>query len=97
MSASNFAAMKKSLMLLSLLAALSMQNVVAEESLPQRIGASVKKGGEAAGRGIKKGGEAAAKGVKKGGEATVKGVKKAGDWVGKKMQQGGEKLEKASK
>jgi hypothetical protein len=72
-------------MLLVLL--LLTQSALAEEkSVPQKIGDSVKKGGEAAGRGIEKGAK-----------ATVKGVKKAGGWVGKKMEKGGEKLEKATK
>ena len=67
-----------------------------EKSVPQKVGDTVKKGGEAAGRGIEKGAEVVGHGLKKGGEATVKGVKKAGEWVGKEMQKGGEKLEKAS-
>ena len=70
-----------------LLSVLLIQNASAkEESVPQRVGDGLKRGGEAAGRGIQKGGE-----------ATVKGVKKAGNWVGKTLQKGGEKLEKASK
>lgn len=90
--------MKMPFILVLLLSALLIQNVSAkEESVPQRVGDSLKKGGEAASRGIKKGGEAAGKGIEKGGKATVKGVKKASSWVGKKMQTGGEKLEKASK
>ena len=79
--------MKKSFVLILLLSAFLVRNVSAtEESVPQRVGESVKKGAEAAGRGIKKGGE-----------ATVKGVKKAGDWVGKKVHKDDEKSEKASK
>jgi len=90
--------MKKSFVLILLLSAFLIRDVSAvEESVPQRVGESVKKGGEAAGRGIKKGGEAAGRGIKKGGEATVKGVKKAGDWVGKKVHKDDEKSEKASK
>jgi hypothetical protein len=85
--------MKKLMLVLSLLFSL---NAAAEESLPKKVGDSVKKGGEAAGRGIEKGGEAVGEGLKKGAEATVKGVKKAEGWVGKKLQKGGEKLEKAS-
>lgn len=75
--------MKKLFILLSLLLSL---NVAAEDSVPKKVGDSVKKGGEAAGRGIEKGGEAVGKGLKKGAEATVKGVKKAGTWVGKKLE-----------
>jgi hypothetical protein len=89
--------MKISPLWLILLSALLIQDVSAsEESVPQRVGDGVKKGGEAAGRGIRKGAEATGRGLKKGADATVKGVKKAGVWVGKKMQKGGEKLEKAS-
>ncbi|MDO8208347.1 MAG: hypothetical protein Q7T38_11115 [Gallionella sp.] len=79
--------MKKSFVLVLLLSAFLIQDVLAkDESVPQRVGESVKKGGEAAGRGIKKGGE-----------ATVKGVKKAGKWIGKKVHKDGEKSEKVSK
>ena len=89
--------MKMPLIRVLLLSALLIQNVSAEESVPKRVGDSIKKGGEAASRGLKKGGEAAGKGIEKGGKATVKCVKKASSWVGKKLQAGGEKLEKASK
>jgi len=90
--------MKKSFVLVLLLSAFLIQDVLAtEESVPQRVGESVKKGGEAAAHGIQKGGEAAGHGIKRGGEATVKGVKKAGEWVGKKVHKDGEKSEKASK
>jgi hypothetical protein len=90
--------MKKSFVLLFLLSGLLIRNVSAEEeSVPKRVGESVKKGGEAAGRGIEKGGKAAGRGIEKGAEATVKGVKKAESWIGKKMEKGGEKLEKADK
>jgi hypothetical protein len=91
--------MKKSSVSVLLLSAFLMQSVFAEEerSVPQRMGDTVKKGGEAAGRGIEKGAKAVGHGLKKGGEATVKGVKHAEGWVGKKMEKGGEKLEKASK
>ncbi len=87
--------MKKIFLLLALL--LMAQGALSEEeSLPKKVGDSVKKGGEAAGQGIEKGGEAVGEGLKKGAEATVKGVKKAENWVGKKLKNGGEKLEKAS-
>ena len=46
-----------------------------EKSVPQKIGDSVKKGGEAAGRGIEKGGEAVGRTLKKGGEAIEKSAK----------------------
>lgn len=86
--------MKKTLLLLAV--ALYMPSAFsAEESLPKKIGDSVKQGGDAAGRGIEKGGEAVGRGLKKGAEATVEGVKKAEVWVGKKLQKGGETLEKA--
>jgi hypothetical protein len=78
--------MKRIFMLLSLLLVVQLVQAEEEKSLPKKIGDSVKKGGEAAGRGIEKGAD-----------ATVKGVKKAGEWVGKKMEQGGEKLQKESK
>lgn len=95
----------KRLFMVLLLSVGSLQNVsVAEEaapasgekSVPARIGESVKKGGEAAGRGIEKGAAATGRGLKKGGEATAHGLKKAGEWVGKKLHKGGEKSEKAS-
>jgi hypothetical protein len=95
---------KKSIVLISLLlGAFLMQDVLAQEedskkeSTSERIGDSVKKGGEAAGHGIEKGGEVVGHGLKKGGEATVKGLKKAGEWVGKELEIGGEKLQKATK
>jgi hypothetical protein len=79
--------MKLSFIWMLLLSICLIQDVAAqEESVPHRVGASLKKGGEAV-----------ANGVKQGAEAAGKGIKKAGSWVGKKMQQGGEKLEKASK
>lgn len=82
--------------LLMTLGVLAGGHAFAEESVPERAGEGIKKGGEAAGRGLEKGAEAAGRGIKKGGEAAVKGVKKAGVWVGKKTQKGGEKSEKAS-
>jgi hypothetical protein len=96
--------MIKSLVLILLVSAFLSWNVLAEEennasqekSVPQKMGDTVKKGGEAAGRGIEKGVEVVGQGLKKGSEATVKGVKKAEGWVGKEMQKGGEKLEKAA-
>ncbi len=66
-----------------------------DDSVVERAGDGIKKGGEAAGRGIKKGAEAAAKGIKKGGKAVVKGVKKGTEWVGKGLKKTGEKLEEA--
>ena len=88
--------MKKILILLITLGVLAGGHAFAEESVPERAGNGVKKGGEAAGRGIEKGADAAGRGIKKGGEAAIRGVKKAGAWVGKKMQTGGDKLEKTS-
>jgi hypothetical protein len=73
-------------MILLALLLLTQSALAEEKSVPRKIGDSVKKGGEAAGRGIEKGAD-----------ATVKGVKKAGNWVGKKMEKGGEKLDKATK
>ena len=78
--------MKSMVVLLMTLGLLAAGNVFADDSVAER-----------AGKGIKKGGKVVAKGVEKGGEATVKGLKKSGDWLGKKLQLGGEKLEKASK
>ena len=78
--------MSRSFIWMMLLSMCLIRGVAAqEESVPHRVGESLKKGGEAVARGIKQGGEAAGK-----------GVKQAGSWVGKKMQRGGEKLEKAS-
>ena len=71
---------------LLVLAALAVPCVAAaDESVVDKAGRGLKKGGEAAGRGIEKGADATGNGLKKGGEATVKGVKKAGDWVGNKL------------
>jgi len=78
--------MKRIFILLALLLMVQGTQAEEEKSVPKKIGDSVKKGGEAAGRGIEKGAD-----------ATVKGLKKAGDWVGKKMEKGGEKLQKESK
>ncbi len=50
---------------------------------------------ERAGNGIKKGGEAAARGIEKGVEATSDGLTTAGEWVGRKMHSGDKKSEKA--
>jgi hypothetical protein len=89
--------MKNRLILLMMLGVFLGGNAFAEESVPERVGDGIKKGGEAAGKGIEKGAEAAGRGIKKGAEATVKGVKKAGKWVGEKMQKGGEKMQEVSK
>ena len=66
-----------------------------DDSVAERAGKGIKKGGEAASRGIKKGADAAAQGVKKGGKAVVKGIKKGTEWVGKGLKKTGEKLEEA--
>ena len=66
-----------------------------DDSVADRAGKGIKKGGEAASRGIKKGADAAAKGIKKGSKAVVKGVKKGTEWVGKGLKKTGEKLEEA--
>ena len=50
-----------------------------------------------AGKGIKKGGEAAGRGIEKGAKAAVKGIKKGGEWMGRGLKKTGEKLEKADK
>ncbi len=80
--------MNRWFMLLLLLNACLIQEVCAAEedapagakkSIPARVGDSVKKGGEAAGRGIEKGAKAAEKGIKKGGEWAGRGLKKAGE------------------
>ncbi len=61
-------------------------NVWADESVVDR-----------AGNGIKKGGHAAARGIDKGGKAAVKGVKKGGKWVGRGLKKAGEKVDKVAK
>jgi hypothetical protein len=86
----------KRILILSALLTFALVSFAEEEGVPKKVGDSVKKGGEAAGRGIENGGEAVGRGLKKGADATVKGVKKAGTWAGKKLEKGGEKLEKAS-
>jgi hypothetical protein len=56
-----------------------------EEGVAQKVGSSIKKGGEAAGHGIEKGIKATEKGLKKGAAATGKGLEKAGAWIEKKV------------
>ena len=68
----------------------------ADESVPEKVGNAVKKGGEAAGYGIEKGADAAGRGIKKGGEATVRGLETAGHWVDKKLHGSDEKSGEAS-
>jgi hypothetical protein len=88
MSADRSDVMNRLFMLLLLLNVCLIQEVCAAEedapagakkSIPARVGDSVKKGGEAAGRGIEKGAKAAEKGIKKGGEWAGRGLKKAGE------------------
>ncbi len=88
--------MKKLLTSLIVLGVLAATHASAEESVPERVGSAVKRGGEAAGRGIEKGAEAAGHGIQKGGDATVKGLKTAGKWVDRKLHVGEQKSGKAS-
>ena len=69
----------------------------ADDSIVDRAGKGIKKGGEASARGIDKGAKAAEPAIKKGGKAAVKGIKKGGEWVGRGLKKTGEKLEKAGK
>ena len=89
-------AVKRTLVLLMTLGVLAAAHASAEESVPERVGNAVKRGGEAAGRGIEKGAEAAGHGIQKGGEATIRGLKTAGNWVDRKLHVGEEKSGKAS-
>jgi len=88
--------MKKLLVLLMTLGVLAGCNTFTGDSVPERAGNGIKKGGEAAGRGIEKGAEAAGRGIQKGGEATAEGLTTAGKWVDKKINPGDEKSEKAA-
>jgi hypothetical protein len=76
--------MKKVIILLMLGLAAS-QPAFAEESVAEKVGSSVKKGGEAAGHGIEKGIDATERGLKKGAAATGRGLKKAGQWIEEKV------------
>ncbi|HEY9098767.1 MAG TPA: hypothetical protein VIN38_07850 [Thiobacillus sp.] len=56
-----------------------------EAGVAEKVGNSIKKGGEAAGQGIEKGIEATEKGLRKGAAATGKGLETAGQWIEKKV------------
>ena len=68
-----------------------------EEGVAQKVGNSIKKGGEAAGHGIEKGIKATEKGLKKGAAATGKGLEKAGQWIEEKVHGDTDQQEKASR
>jgi hypothetical protein len=76
---------------------LAGRTAFADDSIVDRAGKGIKKGGEAAGRGIEKGAKAVEPGIEKGGKAAVKGIKKGGEWMGLGLKKTGEKLEKADK
>jgi len=80
----------------AVLGLLVVRTVLADDSIVDRAGNGIKKGGEAAAGGIKKGVDATESGIKKGSEAAVKGIKKGGVWVGGELKKAGGKLEKAS-
>ncbi len=87
--------MKKISVLLMTLAVLAGCHSFAGDSVPERAGNGIRKGGEAAARGIEKGAEAAGRGIQKGGKATSEGLTTAGEWVGRKTHSGDKKSEKA--
>ena len=91
------AGMKKMAVLFVALGLLVCRMAFADDSVVDKAGKGIKKGGEAAARGINKGVNAAKPGIKKGGKAAVKGIKKGGEWVGHGLKKAGEKLEKAGK
>ena len=88
--------MKKKVIFFLLIGVLAGSTVFAEESVVDRAGDGIKKGGEAAAKGIKKGVDAVEPVIKKGSTAVVKGVKKGGKFVGRGLKRAGEKLEKVS-
>lgn len=89
--------MRKLLILFIALGCIAGRSAFAEDSLVDRTGKGIKKGGEAAAGGIDKGVKAVEPAVKKGGKAAVKGIKKGGEWVGRGLKKAGEKLENVGK
>ena len=88
--------MKKTLILLAMLGVFASAPVLADESVPAKVGDAVKRGGEAAGHGIEKAADATGRGIRKGGEATVRGLETAGHWVEKKLHGGDENAAKGA-
>jgi hypothetical protein len=82
---------------LAVLCLLVVRTAIADDSIVDRAGNGIKKGGEAAASGIEKGVDAAKSGIKKGVRETEKGVKKGSEWVGHGLKKAGEKLEKEGK
>jgi hypothetical protein len=80
-----------------LVALLAGGSALADDSLVDRTGKGIKRGGEAAGRGIDKGAKKIEPAIRRGGKAAAKGVKKGGKWVGRGLHKAGEKVEKVSK
>ena len=89
--------MKKIVVFLMTLSLLAGRTAFADDSIVDRVGNGIQKGGEAAARGIDKGAKAAGPAIKKGGKAAVKGIKKGSKWVGHGLKKTGEKLEKVGK
>lgn len=87
--------MTRTAIILAVLCLLAVRTAIADDSIVDRAGNGIKKGGEAAARGIDKGVKAAEPAIKKGEQAVVKGVKKGSEWVGHGLKKAGEKLEKA--
>jgi hypothetical protein len=67
------------------------------DSVVDRAGKGIKKGGNAAAHGIDKGARKVEPVIRRGGNAAAKGVKKGGKWVGRGLHKAGEKVEKVSK
>jgi hypothetical protein len=80
-----------------LVALLAGGTTFADDSLVDRAGNGIKKGGNAAARGIDKGASKVEPAIKRGGNAAARGVKKGGKWVGRGLHKAGEKVEKVSK
>lgn len=89
--------MTRTAIFLAVLCLLVVRTAIADDSIVDRAGNGIKKGGEAAVRGIDKGVKAAEPAIKKGEQAVVKGVKKGSEWVGHGLKKAGEKLEKEGK
>jgi len=80
--------MKKTIVLLLLGLLVGQQAFAEGESVAEKVGNSIKKGGEAAGHGIETGIDATERGLKKGAAATGRGLETAGQWIEKKVHTG---------
>lgn len=77
--------MKNAIVLLLLGMLVGQQAFAEGEGVAEKVGNSIKKGGEAAGHGIETGINATERGLKKGAAATGRGLEKAGQWIEKQV------------